>query len=385
MKALLLSNLYPSKREPTRGVFNQQVFGALSALCDVRVVSPRPWWTRLKLPQELLTIPQETANGVTASYPSFWGMPGFGVRFNGKAMHASLLPHLKQIRREFPFDIILAAWVYPDAYAAVRLGQDFGCPVVTNLMGSDINDLATRPELKEQIQWALQQSQHVIAVSEALRDRVVGLGVAPERVTVQHNGVNGERFALGERDQARAELGLPLDRKLIVYIGNFFPVKGTDILVEAMAHLAKRSPDADLLLVGSGELEESLRARVQALALESRVRFCGRQPHAQIPLWMRAGDVFCLPSRNEGCPNVILEALASGRPVVASHVGGIPELLHADNGILVPVANPEALAQGLHEALERTWSPAALRQTVEYLSWEDVGQAYHKILREALP
>src|SRR6185437_8672908 len=100
-------------------------------------------------------------------------------------------------------------------------------------------------------------------------------------------------------------------------------------------------------------IEAPLHARTTALGLDSRVRFLGRQPHEAIPRWMSAVDVFCLPSRNEGCPNVILEALASGKPVVATRVGGIPELLtDGDNGYLVPAEDPAALAGALAKALE---------------------------------
>jgi glycosyltransferase involved in cell wall biosynthesis len=100
---------------------------------------------------------------------------------------------------------------------------------------------------------------------------------------------------------------------------------------------------------------------------------------------MSAVDVFCLPSRNEGCPNVILEALASGKPVVASRVGGIPELLtDGENGYLVPSEDPAALAGALAKALERRWDPEALRATVTFLSWDAVALTYQTILGEVL-
>src|SRR6185312_4813168 len=102
--------------------------------------------------------------------------------------------------------------------------------------------------------------------------------------------------------------------------------------------------------------------------LGQHVYFCGRRPHAEIPHWIGASNVFCLPSRREGCPNVVLEALSCGRPVVASRVGGVPELLSGENGMLVPAGNATALAKQLHAALDRDWEPAALRNSVESLS-----------------
>jgi glycosyltransferase involved in cell wall biosynthesis len=100
---------------------------------------------------------------------------------------------------------------------------------------------------------------------------------------------------------------------------------------------------------------------------------------------MSAVDVFCLPSRNEGCPNVILEALASGKPVVASRVGGIPELLtDGENGYLVPAEDPASLARALAQALARDWDPEALRASVEFLSWDTVALTYQKLLGEVI-
>src|SRR5262249_16040995 len=151
------------------------------------------------------------------------------------------------------------------------------------------------------------------------------IGIAPDRVIVQHNGVDGSRFLPRDRRAARERLGLPLDRPLVCYVGNLKPEKGVRTLIEAMGHLRQHGArDVLLALIGDGEVQETLSARVRALDLETQVRFCGRRPHAEIPDWIGAGDALCLPSYREGCPNVVLEALASGRPVVASRVGGVP-------------------------------------------------------------
>jgi glycosyltransferase involved in cell wall biosynthesis len=106
--------------------------------------------------------------------------------------------------------------------------------------------------------------------------------------------------------------------------------------------------------------------------------------HDEVPSWISACDVLCLPSRREGCPNVVLEALASGRPVVASRVGGVPEILSPESGVIVDPENPAALAQGISAALDRGWDPRSLRDCVECLSWDDVGRSYHRQLVESL-
>jgi glycosyltransferase involved in cell wall biosynthesis len=383
MKVLVITNVYPSVQEPTRGIFNQYRLSALSERCEVRVVAPVTWWNRLKDGKNLLSAPTENIKNINSLYPTYWSIPTLSS-LHGYALYISLRRYIRHISETYSFDLIFAVWAYPDALASALLTRDYGCPLVIQVMGSDINELSQRPRIRRQIVWALKQSHRTIAVSRALRDRVVELGAAPENVVVQHNGVDGDLFQIGDRNEARLKLGLPTDRKLILYIGNFRLIKGSDLLVEAMVDLIQLHSDADLLLVGSGDMERALQLRVESLGLGDRVRFYGRQDHPMIPLWMQACDVFCLPSRNEGCPNVVLEALASGRPVVASNVGGIPELLDADNGILVPSEDPASLAAGLSDALQRDWDPVKLRNSVEFLSWSDIGESYFQVLSNAM-
>lgn len=382
MHALLLSNLYPSEREPTRGVFNLHRFRSLAMHCPVRVVAPVPWWSRVKQPSRLFGVPHEGQTGLDATFPTYWSLPRL-QRAHAGGMALSLRGHLRRLRDEFPFDVILAAWAYPDAAAAAALARELDCPLVTMVLGSDVNEFPRRPSLAPQIRAALRASSRVVAVSGALREKVVDLGADPKRVIVQRNCVDGERFQPRDREEARRRLGFVENgRRRLCYIGNWVPEKGVDVLLEAMGRL--RRSDVELLLVGSGPLEDALRARARELGLEEQVRFCGRRPHSEIPDWMAAADALCLPSHREGCPNVVLEALASGRPVVASNVGGVPELLDDRSGVRVPPGDPEALAAGIAEVLDRSWDPQALRASVQFLSWDQYGRTLHRCLTEAV-
>ena len=384
MKTLLFTNLYPFAQAPTRGMYHVSVFGALSRYCEVRLVAPLPWWTRARRPWEWLSVPRETSTGIDASFPTYWSIPGRHV-MHGAAMYHSLRHYVEKIRRDFPFDVILAAWAYPDAVAAARLARHFGCPLVTNVLGSDMNYFARIPELAPAVRQALCQSHRVIAVSRALRDSVVEFGVPPDRVIAQHNGVDRETFKLQDRREVRARLGLPEGRRTILYVGNWVPEKGVDVLVEAVGRLKERGrSDLLLALLGSGPLEPALHGIVEKLGIANQVRFCGRKPHAEIPDWMAASDLFCLPSLREGCPNVVLEALSCGRPVVASRVGGVPELLDEATGVMAPPGDADALAAALDSTLNREWSEEALRESVAGRSWDAVGQGYYAALASAI-
>lgn len=381
MRVLILSNLFPSRREPTRGVFNLNRFRALALHCPVRVVAPVPCWSRARRPRELLLGNRERESGLEATFPTYWSIPRL-QRLHGRAMSLSLAPHLGAVRRDFPFDAILAAWAYPDGFAAAQLARRFDVPLVTMVLGSDVNDFPKRPGLADPIRAGLRAASRVVAVSEALRARVIDLGIDPARVIVQRNCVDGDRFRIADPVAARRKLGLPPESPLLLYVGNWVPEKGVEVLVQAMSRV--RALGAELILVGGGPLEPALRAAARASGIADRVRFIGRRPHDEIPAWMAAADAVVLPSYREGCPNVVLEALASGRPVVASRVGGVPELLDDARGALVPPGDPAALAAALDRTLARRWNPDELRAAVPSLSWEQYGATLHRCLTEAL-
>lgn len=384
MKVLLLTNLYPFAQAPTRGMYHVSVFRGLTQHCDARVVVPLPWWIRIKRPKEWIEVPRETTTGILAEFPTYWTIPRLH-HLHGQAMYQSLKGIVHRIHSEFPFEAILACWAYPDAFAGALLAADYNVPLITNVLGSDINALAQTSTLAPKIKWTLNQSARIVSVSHALKEVMVSLGIPAEKIVVQHNGVDGERFQLQNRCDVRRKLGLPEDRKIILYVGNFVHEKGVDTLVEAAGILAKsKHRNLLLALVGSGAFESHLLELVATLGLEKTVQFCGRKPHHEVPDWMSAADVFCLPSRREGCPNVILEALSSGRPVVASRVGGVPELLDERNGIMVEAGNPESMANGLDMALSHGWSDVELRTTVAGRSWNDVGRNYFVAIRDSV-
>lgn len=387
MKVLVFTHHYPSMRLPTMAPYSYHTYRALARRCELRLVGPTPWWTRVRgAPRELLGA-RESHTGIDALFPTYWSIPGL-PRLHAQAIHASLRGTMAGLRREFPYDVILAAWAYPDTVAAEAFAREAGVPIVTTVLGSDINEQPRNAVLRAQIAPALQRCARVVAVSGALGERLVELGVPRERVVVQLNAVDGARFSIRDRAAPRQRLGLPDDAKVVLYAGYHVPEKGVDVLVEAMARLAEAGRrDVHLMMVGGGELLEPLRARVRTLGFGDRVRLFGWALPAEIPDYMAACDVFCLPSRREGCPNVVLEALASGRPVVATRVGGVPELVRegqGGNGILVPAGDPGALGSALIRALDTAWDPEALRGSVGALSWDVVGDRYHALLEEIL-
>ena len=211
------------------------------------------------------------------------------------------------------------------------------------------------------------------------------LGIPLSGSSYNITGSMGDASSCAIAESPGVGLGSPRLVRTSVLWAISLPKKAPDILIEAIGSppLAAVS-DAHVTFIGDGGLKESLLARATALGIRDRVSFLGRVPPDEVALRFSASDVLCLPSRREGCPNVVLESLASGRPVVAAAVGGVPELLHDGNGIMAPSDDPSALARAIVSALRREWDPAALRATVPSLSWDDMGQKLHTVISRAI-
>jgi glycosyltransferase involved in cell wall biosynthesis len=211
----------------------------------------------------------------------------------------------------------------------------------------------------------------VITVSEELRQRAIAQGVPAEKITAILNGCDTAVFHPGDRAAAREQVGCDPTDELVVYAGNLLASKGLGELIDAFVALAKSRPKLRLAIAGQGPYGDTLARRAAAAGLEKRVILPGRCDAAGIAHWMRAADLFCLPSYSEGCPNVVVEALACARPIVASNVGGIPELVKKGCGLLVPPRDPVALREALDKALSTAWDSAEIART-STRSWETV-------------
>jgi glycosyltransferase involved in cell wall biosynthesis len=170
-----------------------------------------------------------------------------------------------------------------------------------------------------------------------------------------------------------------------LFVGRLHPVKGLDILISALKILKQQGKlEFRVLVVGDGDLRPSLEERACSDGVDQEIVFAGPRPHKEIPLWLSASNVFCLPSRMEGLPNVVLESLASGVPVVASAVGGIPELIvEGVNGFLVEPGEPESLASALLRAMNTPLEAGQVMETVAWADWAAVAASYARLYRDA--
>ena len=201
--------------------------------------------------------------------------------------------------------------------------------------------------------------------------------------TVLYDGIDLERFTPGDRSSARRALGIAGDEPLVLFVGRLVRGKGLPELVDAFAAVHARQAAARLVVVGEGPLRSDLRARAAQAGIGAQVELVGEVPYERIPLWMQAADVFTVPSEAAGFPNVVREALACGRPVVATAVGDVPRVVTADVGRLVPVGDVAALADALLSALATRWDPTRPRAKVAQMTWQANATATCRFLSAA--
>ncbi|WP_426661094.1 glycosyltransferase [Rhodanobacter aciditrophus] len=379
MKLLVLTNLFPTPWDPLRGAFNRQQFERLGRRHEVQVLTAVDFRERLRGRCGEVRVPGLATDHFVFVYP-----PRFGRALHAACWLLSLLLQRGRRLRAAGYDGILASWAYPDAVAAGWLARLLGIPYVVKVHGSDLNVQATHALRRPQIAAALRGAAAVVAVSRALAGKAVALGADPARVHAIYNGVDGRRFAPGDRAAARARLGLEDGGTLLLYVGNLKESKGCLDLLEAFAALAATQPQARLAYVGEGACRAALAARAQVLGVATRVRLAGAMPHEALPDWFRAADLLCLPSHNEGVPNVVLEAMACGTPVVATRVGGIPEVVPAYAGRLVPPGDRDALADALVKATAQAWDHAAIAEHARGFNWDTNIDRLDAILRQTL-
>jgi len=388
LRVLILTKVFPNAVQPLAAAFNRQQFASLARLADLELLVPIQWFPGARQTGnrteagKLSAVPDfDWVEGMFVRHPRVFHLPRLDYPFAAGLYVASLLPLVRRLKQAGRIDVVLGSFIYPDGLAAAWMARMLGVPAVMYALGSDINVLPQIPGVRTQLRLTLPRTSRVVAVSRDLADKVVALGAPRQRVVVVPNGVDRRLFFPQDRLLARRELGQPLEGKWILYVGRLEPAKGVEDLLAAFERLAPRDPAVKLVLVGDGTARA--KADKAAEALPGRIVVAGGRPLPEVSRWMAASDLLTLPSWNEGTPNVVLEALAAGRPVVATRVGGIPDLIDRPAlGELVEPRDPAALADALLRVLGGCHDPQAISRGGT-VSWDESAAQLHELLRAA--
>lgn len=379
-RLIVLSSLFPSKVRPGAGVFIRERMFRVAQELPIIVVSPVPWfpfqsvirfWKPYFRPQPEKYEEQE---GIKVYYPRFISIPGMFKSLDGFFMALGSWFLLREIKKQFDFNLIDAHFAYPDGYAATLLGKWFKVPVTITLRGTEV-PLSKLSGRKNRMMKALKNASKIFSVANSLKDHVVQLGADREKIEVVGNGVDTHKFYPVDKDLARQQLNVSKSAKVIISVGGLVDRKGFHRVLDVMPELIKKIPNLMFLIVGGdspeGGIRSRLEAQVQQLNLQEHVRFLGTLPSAELKIPLSAADVFVLATANEGWANVFLEAMACGLPVVTTDVGGNNEVVNDSKlGVIVPFGDSRTLELALSEAMERQWDKDEILTYAKQNNWE---------------
>jgi glycosyltransferase involved in cell wall biosynthesis len=369
VRLLTLTTLFPNAQRPRHGIFVANRLRRMldSGRVDATVLAAVPWFPGAYRESARVAY-AETVLGMPVRHPRYLHVPALGMRIQPDSLSRALLGDLRASAGARAFDLVDAHYFYPDGVAAARVADALGLPLVISARGSDINLIGDMPFARRRMLGAASRAQALIAVSAALAAKMAALGMPAERIHVLRNGVDSSLFAPAPQPDARRRLALDERARWVLGVGNLVHEKGFELLVRAVAQM----PHVRLLLVGEGPLRNALRALGAELA-PGRVEFRDNMPQAELRFVYSACDVLALPSLREGWPNVVLEAMSCGTPVVAAPVGGVPEMLGGDApGSMVREREPHAWAAALERVLRGAIDAAEVRRHAGRFGWDDV-------------
>jgi teichuronic acid biosynthesis glycosyltransferase TuaC len=379
LKIAVITDYFPISTHPWNGHSAYQTLRMLARKCDVHVFFPQAVYPlNLKPSHGKVGDIDRSWNppDVKATYIPYSAIPVLSRPFNGYASARRLLPYV----RAFDPDIVLNYSVYPHGLAAVRIARKLGIPAVLTAIGSDLNRMSD-PICARLTQMTLRRADFVTTVSHHLSTTARRLGAPSGSTRAKLNGCDTGIFYPQDRSHARAELRLGQNDEIVVYVGRLDVRKGLQELVEAAAMLHATRPKLKCYMVGDGPDKAALQQAIQTNGAGSYILIEPACLTAQVASWMAASNLVTLPSYAEGCPNVVIEALSAGRPVVASRVGGIPELMNETCGRLIPAHDAVALSRGLDEVLSQPWDAEAIAAR-NSRSWADVAEDLRGIFTE---
>ena len=385
LRLLSLSTSFPNSVNPGSGVFVHRLLHNLPN--DISTVVVTPDTNRVSVRQQLTErldikpfryAPKKYQ--VLAHQPG--GLPAASQRrwrflFLLPAMEISAFSAVWIGSRKA--DVLHGQWA-PSGLVAGIVGKLAGKPVVTTLWGTDVLWGQRSFLFRCLLGVCVRLSDRVVAVSRAMRDQVVHwFPGSRKKVMVIENGVDVVSGRSEDGDTGEFRIGV---------IGNLIPLKGVDQVVRAVKELTHRHPSVRLLIVGDGPEKEKLQQLARDLRLENHVSFIGRVLPDEVPGYLKTCKALVLASRSEGRPNIVLEAMASGVPVVASDIAPVKELVtHGLNGLLFPVGQWRSIVEQLAVLIEDTGLGSRLSRNAgkwledRQLTWRHTAAQYAALYR----
>ncbi len=289
-------------------------------------------------------------------------------------------------KNNIDFDLVHSHFTWSAGYVGAKLKEEYGVPFVVNARGYDIYSLPFRDEeWRSKITYVLETADQIITTSESNLPYLKKLNITTP-INVIPNGFRDQLFYPRDLQKTRINVGLPSSVKILMAIGFLGEIKGHKYLIEAMSIIKEFRDDVICVIVGEGELRNELQKNILSYGLQDHVFLKGGKPHHQIPDWLNSCDLFILPSLQESYGTVQVEAMACGKPVIATKNGGSEWIINSDKyGILVEPSNSEDLADKILVSLDRNWDKEAILKYAEQFNWNKIAlkikEVYDKVLK----
>lgn len=379
MDVIVLSHMYPKSYSPYGGIFvHEQVAAIKKHLSNgsVTVISPVPWsprclWIRKKWRVYGQAEEKKQEEGIMVYCPRYLVIPGrFFFPMQGIFIFISIILLMKKLIKNKPNVILHTHTILPDGLAGIFVKKIFKLPHICTIHGSDINIRPHESKITFLLtRYALKRCDRIVTVSNKLKEKVQLIAGDLQNISVIYNGADGEKFRPMPKDVVKRRLGIKGNSRIVIFIGNLLPIKGVGYLIRAFSDFLKqhKNDNFKLFLIGSGQEREKLVELTKRLDVEANVVFLGRKPHEEIPLWLNIADILVLPSSSEGFPTIIPEAFMCEIPVVASNVGGIPEIIiDGKTGILTKPGDIAGITEGLNLSIKKTFRERLILEVRKY-------------------
>jgi len=361
---LVLTSAFPFESD-YRGIFiKEQLNSICSEFEKINIISPLSYFPQFLLNSEYFRKysgyrewPKNYSyNNVNVFFPKYFPLPPNYLNKTRLPLNKLAINGVLD-RRMINFDLIHAHFVLPSGYVGASLKEKFDKPLIVTAHGGDIysEPFKNKKSLKL-TKFVLDRCDKIITTSE--RNKIIitkKFMIQKEDVSIIRNGYDERIFAPMDKNNARNQLSLKKNSKIILCIGNLIDVKGHKYLIQSMKKIVSHIIDVHCIIIGRGD-KIKLKMQIENEGLNNNISIINGVPHQEIPFWINACDLFVLPSLDEGFPTVIPEALGCGKPVVATSVGGIPEIINRKFlGLLVEKENYSELADSILMALQKDW------------------------------
>lgn len=401
MNILVLTSLFPTPENPQKGIF---VYNMLKGMEGKKVrfvvVVPVPHLlfvresaskeSREKFKKKLMdTLPKVS----DIIYIDYIFLPrAFHPLFSG-FLYYRLRRLFSYLVQKNNFDLLHSHFLFPEGVISAKLGKEFSIKSICTVHGSDLNIIAHRLYWRPFLSYALRNLDALIFVSEALKEKFLSQvlkGREPKSLNLAVIPNGFADWVIPSGDPVDDQLVRRLrehKKKIILFVGNLIKIKRPDVAVEALAYIRKKGDGAVLVIIGHGPKESEIKAKAARLNLCEGEDFIllGRLSHERVLFWMKEADVLILTSDNEGMPSVVLESLSLGTPVVATPIGGVPEVvLDGVNGFLCRRNDPIDVAMHIIEALTRSWDVEKIKATVKAYAWTSLGEKLYNYYKQLI-